>query len=593
MSDLHPFLQRLAEHGLYEPKAPRPVRTLETPEVKPGDPAATRYVQAAVEAECERVRTAPEGQRNDTLNTASFNLGTLVQGGYLDADIALDALRDAARAAGLHDAEIDRTAPRAIQDASRSPRTVHLEPPPEVKAAYVLTHNDVVDEEIADAAIDEAHRGHARMAYRLSRLYRGKLLHVTGLGWHVWDGQRWVRDEDGASKRAVLDTLRRALADSLDDKELRLDVRKCESSSGINGVLDIAAALEPMSAAVSHLDADPYLLNVANGTLDLRTLQLLPHDPKHRITKVCRAAYDPEAASDRWVSFLDRVLPDAEVREFVQRLVGVGLLGLVVEHILPIFTGTGANGKSVFDKAIRYALGDYASTAEPDLFMQRAGAHPTGEMDLLGIRWCAVSESEKGRRLAEATMKRLTGGDTIRARRMRQDFVEFTPSHTAVLITNHLPTVSGDDKAIWRRIRVVPFNVVIPPEERDPHLDEKLQLDAEAVLSWAVHGYRDYVAREGLAEPQSVKAATNTYQVDSDAVARFLAERCIVNPSMYGTPSEFHAAWTSWAVEDGSEQLSLKALTQALNEKGFKTAKSNGRRLVRGLGLLSLDDDDD
>lgn len=590
---LHPFLQRLAEHGLYEPQSPKPVKTLDIPEVKPGDPSAERYVNAALESECERVRTAPEGQRNHTLNIAAFNVGTLVQGGYLNADIALDAIRDAARSAGLGDAEIDRTAPRAMQDASKSPRTVRLDPPPEVKAAYVLANNDDVDDETSEAALDEAHRGHARMAYRLARVYKGRLLHVTGLGWHVWDGHRWIRDEDGASKRAVLDTLRRALAESIDDKDLRLDVRKCESSAGINGVLDIAAALEPMSASVPNLDADPYLLNVANGTLDLRTMTLRAHDPADRITKVCRAAYTPGAKSDKWVSFLDRVLPDEQVREFVQRLVGVGLLGLVVEHILPIFTGTGANGKSVFDKAIRHALGDYASTAEPDLFMQRAGAHPTGEMDLLGIRWCAVSESEKGRRLAEATMKRLTGGDTIRARRMRQDFVEFTPSHTAVLITNHLPTVSGDDKAIWRRIRVVPFNVVIPPDERDPHLDEKLQLDAEAVLSWAVHGYSDYLAKGGLAEPESVKAATDTYQVDSDAVARFLAERCIVNPSMYGTPSEFHASWTSWAVDDGSEQLSLKALTQALAEKGFKVHKSNGRRLVRGIGLLSLDDDDD
>ena len=129
---------------------------------------------------------------------------------------------------------------------------------------------------------------------------------------------------------------------------------------------------------------------------------------------------------------------------------------------------------------------------EPDLFLHRQGAHPTGEMDLLGIRWCVVSEIEKDRRLAEATMKRLTGGDTIRARRMRQDFIEFTPSHTAIMVTNHLPKVSGDDPAIWRRLRVVPFDVVIPEDQRNKHLDEQLQLDADAVLAWAVAGYLDY-----------------------------------------------------------------------------------------------------
>jgi putative DNA primase/helicase len=201
---------------------------------------------------------------------------------------------------------------------------------------------------------------------------------------------------------------------------------------------------------------------------------------------------------------LARVLPDAEVRGFLQRLAGIGLLGAVVEHVLGILTGVGANGKSVLDKAIRYAFGDYACTAEPDLFMHRDGGHPTGEMDLRGVRWVVVSETDKDRRLAEATMKRLTGGDTIRARRMRQDFVEFTPSHTPLLITNHLPNVSGDDAAIWRRLRVVPFGVVIPEKEQDNELDARLQLEADGILAWAVAGYRDYLER-GLDEPATVR----------------------------------------------------------------------------------------
>lgn len=329
----------------------------------------------------------------------------------------------------------------------------------------------------------QVHRGQARMAYRLAQRYAGELLHVTGLGWHCWDGTRWALDNRGAAKRAVLAELRRCLAESLDDKELRADVRKCESAPGVAGVLDLAAALEPFAAAVADLDADAHLINVANGTLDLRTLELRPHRPADRITKVCRGAYRPEAGSPRWDAFLTRVLPDDDVRAFLQRLVGVGLLGEVREHVLPILTGVGANGKSVFDKAIRYMLGDYSLTAEPDLFMHREGAHPTGEMDLRGVRWAVVSESDKDRRLAEATMKRLTGGDTIRARRMRQDFVEFTPSHTPLLITNHLPKVSGDDEAVWRRLRVVPFDVVIPEREQDRELDARLQLEADGILA--------------------------------------------------------------------------------------------------------------
>jgi hypothetical protein len=171
------------------------------------------------------------------------------------------------------------------------------------------------------------------------------------------------------------------------------------------------------------------------------------------------------------------------------------------------------NGKSVFYKAIDYALGDYASIDEPDLFMHRDGAHPTGEMDLLGKRRVVVSENDEGRRLAEATMKRLTGGDPITARGMRQNFVTFDPSHTPMLITNHLPKVRGDDLAIWRRLRVIPFDVVIPEAERDPHLSEILRLDADAILTWAVTGYADYSRRGRLDEPPQVNVLrANTFE---------------------------------------------------------------------------------
>ena len=435
----------------------------------------------------------------------------------------------------------------------------------------------------------EVHSGQARMAYRLAASHSDKLLFVTGIGWHAFDGTRWSADDRGAAKRAVLEVLRVALAQSLDDRDLRTDVKRCESAAGVAGVLDLASALVPFAATVDDLDADPYLFNAANGTLDLRTGKVRPHRPGDRMTKVSRAAYEPDADGGSWERFLAQVLPDAEVRKFLQRVAGVALVGLVLEHVLVILTGTGANGKGTAYKAINYALGDYASTAEPDLFMHRQGAHPTGEMDLLGVRLVVVSESEKDRRLAEATMKRLTGGDTIRARRMRQDFVEFTPSHTAILVTNHLPKVSGDDPAIWRRLRVVPFDVVIPEADRDVHLDEQLQLDADAILTWAVSGYADYVARRGLDEPTSVLAATEDYQRSSDAVCRFLDdEDAVVRLStVAATTAQLHHRWVDWSRADGADELSARAFGQALDRLGFVVTKSNGAKVRRGIGVVT------
>jgi putative DNA primase/helicase len=448
------------------------------------------------------------------------------------------------------------------------------------------------DSDGEDPTSGNLHSGQARIAYMLEADYVGKLLHVHGMGWLAWDGVRWAADDRGAAKRAVLHVLSKALNDSTDDPVLRSDVKKCESASGVAGVLDLASALVAFAVTVADLDADPYLLNVANGTLDLRTMDLRDHAPADRCTKVAKAAWRSDASMATWEGFLGYVLPDAEVREFLQRVAGVGLLGVVVEHVLPILTGSGANGKSVFDQAVRFALGDYASTVEPDLFLHRQGAHPTGEMDLLGKRWVVVSETEKDRRLAEATMKRLTGGDTIRARRMRQDFVEFNPSHTAILITNHLPKVSGDDPAIWRRLRVVPFGVVIPPEERDKHLAERLKLDADAILAWAVAGYADYQERGELAEPDSVLTATSKYQKSSDSVARFLDD-CTKSCNGFATTGDLFARWSRWAAEDGADAISQRAFGEALDGHGFSVSKSNGRRVRRGLILLLEGQEDD
>ncbi|WP_082980782.1 phage/plasmid primase, P4 family [Mycolicibacter heraklionensis] len=432
------------------------------------------------------------------------------------------------------------------------------------------------------------------MAYRLAEAYADKLLHVHALGWHTWDGARWVLDTRGAASRAVLEVLRTALVDSVGDdgdRSLRTDVRKCESHNGIQGVLGVAAALEQFAATVQDLDADPYLLNLANGTLDLRTLTLAPHDPRDRITKVARAAHHDAPGDATWRGHIERVIPADDVRSYLQRLAGVALLGRVTEHILPILTGTGANGKSVTYKAFCHALGDYASTAEPDLFMHREGAHPTGEADLMGRRLIVVSESERDRRLAEATMKRLTGGDTIRARRMRQDFFEFEPAHLPLLITNHLPKVSGDDPAIWRRIRVIPFGVEIPPAERDPHLDERLQAEADGVLAWMLAGWADYRQRGGLDEPPSVMAATDAYQLASDAVGRFIAECCNTSPAVKATTSQLFDAWDRWRAADGAEPLSLKAFGQALDLKGYAVHRSNGKKWRLGIALKPEDGD--
>jgi putative DNA primase/helicase len=439
---------------------------------------------------------------------------------------------------------------------------------------------------------EKQHRGQARFAYRLARLHADRLMFVHGLGWYAWDGSRWLQDDQGAAKRAVLDVLRSALSESLEDKGLRDDVRRSESASGIAGVLDIAAALEPFAHTVPDLDADPYLLNVANGTLDLRTLTVRPHDPRDRLTKVTRAAYDPQAVGASWERFLSMVLPDDAVRGYLQRLIGLSLLGKVVEHIFTIATGTGANGKGTSYNAILHALGDYGHVAESDLFMS-AKSNPNGaspaQMGLLGKRLIVVSETERDHKLAVALMKNLTGGDPITARPLYGKPVTFNPSHTSLMVTNYLPKVAGDDPAAWRRLRVIPFDVVIPEDKRDGRLGEQLELEADAILAWAVEGYRQYNDK-GMDAPEAVKAATDGYMRDSDAVARFITDCCMVSPHAYATVEDLFARWSKWASEDGAEPLTKRAFGDALTTHGYESIRRGGRSLRPGIGLMADED---
>lgn len=451
-------------------------------------------------------------------------------------------------------------------------------------AAYATERPDWVTQGIAE------HRGQARFAYRLAEAYTGRLLHVNGLGWHCWDGARWAPDERGATTLAVLDVLREEWKRAFGDKDLARDVKGCETAGGVRGVLDLAAALECFAATVGELDSDPHLLNVANGTLDLRTMDLRPHDPADRITKVARAAYAPGARSDDWEAFLARVLPDPEVRSYLGRFVGVSLMGAVREQEFTIATGEGANGKGVFYGAVLNALGDYGHSAESDLFMttkSNANAASPAIMALRGRRFVVCSETERDHRLAAALMKNLTGGDPITARGLHRDPVTFDPSHTVLMVTNFLPKVPGNDPAVWRRLRVVPFDVVIPPEERDAGLGERLRLSADAILTWAVEGYRHYVAR-GMAAPEAVLTATSEYQKRSDAVARFIDERCLLNPNMFVSVADLFHAFEAWVADDGAEQMSKRDFGEELDKRGFPAKRGTGGvRRRQGLGLAA------
>jgi putative DNA primase/helicase len=361
-------------------------------------------------------------------------------------------------------------------------------------------------------------------------------------------------------------------------------VERAESAYGIRAMLELAGTESEVALAPTDLDAHPLLLNCRNGVLDLETGELREHDPALHLTKVTAASYDPEAEASLFVEFLERVQPDKAMREFLARLGGHALEGRITEHILAIFYGLGANGKTTLTEIIRKALGDYADATDPALLIDRGSeVHPTGVADLFGLRLALTYETNAGRRLAEGTVKRLTGGDRIKARRMREDFWSFDPSHSIVMSTNHKPIIVGTDEGIWRRLRLVPFDVVVPEGERDPKLPERLETETDGILAWLVCGHRAWRDR-GLADPAAVTAATAAFRRESDMLALFIAEKCLTLPHLRVGSTELFEAWVAWCQRENVGAGTQKAFSQDMEKRGFDKKRGTGGA-VRWLGI--------
>jgi len=411
--------------------------------------------------------------------------------------------------------------------------------------------------------------------------------------WLLWRDHWWQADAEAEVQQLAKEAARRRYQDAtrIDGlNERQAEARwaiGCESRMRIEAALALASSERPITDAGKDWDSDPWLLGVANGVLDLRTGDLRDGRPEDRITMHSPVAYDPDAPCPHWLAFLDRIMGgNTALIDFLQRAAGYTLTGDVGEQVLFFAYGTGANGKSTFLTAMLDAFGDYGRQAAPGLLLAKRGErHPTEYADLETARLVASVEVDEGRRLAEGLVKWLTGGDRMKARRMRQDFYEFRPTYKLWLAANHKPTITGTDWAIWRRIRLLPFTVVIPPEEQDPHLPDTLRRELPGILAWAVQGSLDW-QRDGLGTPPEVEAATTAYRLEQDVLADFLEECCSVGPDLQAAASALYKAYSEWCKDAGEKPLPKNAFGMRLPERGFTPDRAKGgRRLWQGIGL--------
>jgi len=367
----------------------------------------------------------------------------------------------------------------------------------------------------------------------------------------------------------------------------------------INACVDQATALEELQAKMTDFDADPMLFNCANGVIDMRTGELLDHDPKYLMMLQSKIAYDPAAQAPRWQAFLERCLPDPEIRAYLQRATGYSLTGSMAEQAMFLHHGPGANGKSVYLVVASMLAGQYAQVVPRETLLAKGSTpeHPTSVARMHGKRFMQASETGVGRRLDEETVKGLTGGEQQTARFMGANFFDFTPTGKIHLVTNHLPRLT-DAESIWRRLHLIAWTQTIPVAERDPRLaTEEYWIEAgeaPGILAWAVQGAVLWGQEGRLHMPKSMVDDLAEYRTDQDILGEFVTLRLEKDEHGYAAISDIYGAYQNWCFGNGIKNVMTSPdLTRALAERGFvkhRRAKDRGfRARVLPVGEGSFD----
>lgn len=491
-----------------------------------------------------------------------------------------------------------------------------------------VTSGEPTSEPATFVEISEAEKEHLTdlgNGKRIARLHGQDLRYTQAFGWATWDGARWKRDETGQVMRIAKQTALGFYAESARIMEkakaavkaaeaaatnndadsagkhsekarelMKLAyalsdwAKKCQGRARLEAMIALAQSELPIATHSDDFDKNDWLLNVNNGTIDLRTGRLQPHRREDYITKIAPVHFDPHATCPTWIAFLKRIMDgNQDVIDFLQRAIGYSLTGATVDHALFFAYGGGQNGKSTFFETLAALLGEYWQKAPTEILMvkDRTTGIPNDIARLVGLRMVVAAEVEEGSRMAEKQVKDLTGGDTLVARFLNKEFFEFKPTHKVWMYGNHKPVIRGTDTGIWRRVKLIPFMVTIPENERDPDLKNKLFQELHGILAWAVQGCLDW-QKNGLKPPTVVQLATEQYKTESDTFSAFLSECTIKKEDARTQAGKLYLAYQTWCKENGEKPLGGNRFGGQLVEHGFKKHQAMGRFYYNGIGLL-------
>ncbi|MET4320317.1 putative DNA primase/helicase [Bradyrhizobium sp. RT5a] len=545
-----------------------PVLLLPIPPSKKG--RAKAYIGSALNRELERLGKAPVHQRNDILNQCAFKVGQLLPYGLLDRTKIVRDLARAAKAIGLEDTEIGATIESGLNAGIRYPRLLPFIPSndghPDAKMPLAAVAPDLTEQlsRLGETDTDNA--------LRLAARFAKQIIYANGRGWLVYKQGRWL---PGAGSECIEFAKATARLIAQETQHLASDQTKAArraqfaqaslSKGSLDRMLDLTKGL--LTVSDGQLDADPRLFNVQNGTIDLRTGYIEPHDPSDLLTQISPVSADRRAKCPLFKKFLKRITKgDKRLMRYIRKAFGYSLTGETKEQVFFFCYGqSGSNGKSTLVNLVRDMLGDYGRHTPTETLMikQYDNAISNDQARLAGVRMVTAVETNFNRQLDEAKIKAMTGGEKITARFMRQEFFEFQPQFKLWLVANDRPRVRGTDTALWRRIRVIPFDAQIPEAEKDLDLAQKLRREWPGILAWAVRGCIDW-EEEGLIPPPAACQAAKDWSKAADHLKRFAGEVLERDPLSRIAAKVMHDNYSHWCGRNGEAPLDMKAFKQAL-----------------------------
>ena len=401
--------------------------------------------------------------------------------------------------------------------------------------------------------------------------------------WFIWNGKRWEQDDTGKIITYAIECVRNIIHDA--DLLLEGDKRKSliqhslksESSGKLKALLEIASGMPAITVRSEDLDQNPWLLNCQNGTIDLRTGKLKPHDPKDYITRICAAAYKPDCTIPLWTQLMEKITGgDKEYIRYIQKALGYALTGDISEQAIFILYGTGSNGKSTMLNIFAALLNGYAQSTSSDTFMQKKNESVNNDIARLkGARFVSAIEMEEGKRMAESLIKSMTGGDKLVTRFLYGEFFEYVPQFKVFLAVNHKPDIRDTTNSIWRRIKIMEFNNTFTEQERDKNFPTKIMAkELPGILAWAVQGCLDW-QQNGINAPDIVEAATRAYKEEMDSFSHFFNECCVVREGARVSNKMLRAKYDEWCAENGERGLTQRPFSRKLRERGYDTRNSS------------------